>query len=90
MQPEAVTAIVGGAVTLIVAATRVIVRYARDRRGKKRAWARVAAVQTELTARRMPDARAHADACAACARAVERSAERSGARAERNSVHCAP
>ena len=81
MQPEAVTAIVGGAVTLIVAATRVIVRYARDRRGKKRAWARVAAVQTELTARRMPDARAHADACAACARAVERSAERAAERA---------
>jgi hypothetical protein len=81
MQPEAVTAIVGGAVTLIVAATRVIVRYARDRRGKKRAWARVAAVQSELTARRMPDSRAHQDACAACARAVERSAGRAGAEA---------
>jgi hypothetical protein len=82
MQPEAVTAIVGGAVTLIVAAARVIARYARSRRGKKRAWARVAEVQTELTARRMPDARAHADACAACARAVERSAGRNSAREE--------
>jgi hypothetical protein len=72
MQPEAVTAIVGGAVTLVVAAARVIAQYARTRRGRKKVWARVAEVQAELASRRMPDARAAADACAACAHAVER------------------
>jgi hypothetical protein len=71
MQPEVVTAIVGGAVTLVLAAARGVAQYARARRARKRGWRRVSEVQAELAARRMPDARAAADACAACARAVE-------------------
>lgn len=76
MQPEAVTAIVGGAVTLLIAVARVVAQYARARRGRKKVWARVGEVHAELAARRMPDARAAADACAACAHVVERASQK--------------
>lgn len=75
MQPESITAIVGGAVTLLIAAARVVAQYSRARRGRKKVWARVAEVHAELASRRMPDARAAADACAACAHAVERASQ---------------
>jgi len=64
MQPETITAIAGGVVTVALAIARVIVQHVK--RKKKRAESCLG----EIRARKMPDPRAASDALALCERVV--------------------
>ena len=90
MQPETITAIAGGVVTVLLAAARVAAQYVRSRRGRKGAWKRVREVQHELGARRMADARGASDASAACAHAVDAVVASQGKRSKHVTLRADP
>jgi hypothetical protein len=65
MQPETVTAITGGVITLVLAIARLVAQHVRKKPKKVDPRA-----LEEIRARKMPDARAAAEAAELCARVV--------------------